>query len=143
MTTAEKMRRFRAAYTELMLAAEAVRIDLEREQGTFVCTLPDLAKVQETVATHYRIPLAAMYGPRRTEQLAFARHVAMHLSRELTRHSLEVIGQQFGGRDHGTVMHAMKRVATELEVNPRFRRELAQLRETVRTTLGLKHEEAA
>jgi chromosomal replication initiator protein len=59
------------------------------------------------VAEHFDIRLADMTSRRRPENIAFPRQIAMYLSRQLTECSLNVIGEGFGGRDHGTVLHAI------------------------------------
>jgi chromosomal replication initiator protein len=72
-------------------------------------------QVQRKVAEHYDVRLADMTGKRRTAHIAFARQVAMFLSRRLTKNSLQDIGEAFGGKDHGTVIHACKTVQGRLD----------------------------
>ncbi len=71
--------------------------------------------IQKRVADHYQIRHSDMTGKRRPSAIAFPRQIAMYLSRQLTRHSLQEIGQAFGGRDHGTVIHAVKTVENMME----------------------------
>ncbi len=66
--------------------------------------------IQRRVAEHFNIKLADMQSPRRARQVARPRQVAMFLSKQLTTRSLPEIGRKFGGRDHTTVMHAVKKV---------------------------------
>src|SRR5439155_22749324 len=63
-------------------------------------------QIQRRVAEHFDIRLADMTSKRRPKNIAFPRQVAMYLARELTKASLSEIGDAFGGRDHGTVLHA-------------------------------------
>ena len=66
--------------------------------------------IQKTVATHFNVKLAEMHSARRARAVARPRQVAMYLAKQLTARSLPEIGRRFGGRDHTTVMHAVKRV---------------------------------
>lgn len=80
--------------------------------------------IQKKVAEHYDIRLADMTSKRRPENIAFPRQVAMFLARQMTESSLNTIGEAFGGRDHGTVLHACRLVKDRMEVD-------AQVRQTV------------
>ncbi len=71
--------------------------------------------IQRVVAEAFDLRLADMISRRRPTSIAFPRQVAMYLSRTLTHSSLMEIGESFGGRDHGTVIHACKKVAQEIE----------------------------
>lgn len=67
--------------------------------------------IQKTVADFYKIKVADMYSKRRPANIAMPRQVAMYLAKELTQKSLPEIGDLFGGRDHTTVLHAVRKVA--------------------------------
>src|SRR4029077_2917997 len=69
-----------------------------------------IEQIQRRVAEHFDVRLADMTSKRRPASIAFPRQVAMYLARELTKASLNEIGDAFGGRDHGTVLHACKLV---------------------------------
>ena len=71
--------------------------------------------IQKAVSDHFDIRLADMSSRRRPSNIAFARQVAMFLSRKLTQSSLMEIGDAFGGRDHGTVIHAVKKVEQRIK----------------------------
>ena len=71
--------------------------------------------IQKRVADHYQIRHSDMTSKRRPNAIAFPRQIAMYLCRQLTRHSLQEIGEAFGGRDHGTVIHAVKTVENMME----------------------------
>lgn len=88
-------------------------------------------EIQELVAEHYDVTIREITGRRRTSHLVEARHVAMALSRERTDLSLTEIGKEFGGRDHGTIINACKRIATKSESTPSVRRSLDFLRRTL------------
>jgi chromosomal replication initiator protein len=77
-----------------------------------------ITAIQRVVAEHFGIRLDDMKAKRRTKGVAFPRQLAMYLARELTDSSLPRIGEEFGGRDHTTVIHACERVRTELQRDP-------------------------
>jgi chromosomal replication initiator protein len=77
--------------------------------------------IQKKVAEHFDLRLADMTGKRRPENIAFPRQIAMFLSRQLTPLSLSSIGEAFGGRDHGTVLHACRAVKNRMEVDSQVR----------------------
>jgi chromosomal replication initiator protein len=79
-------------------------------------------KIQAKVAGYYKIPIDDMKSRRRPAEIAFARQVAMYLSRMLTSHSLQQIGAAFGNRDHGTVIHACRQVENMMEQDESTRR---------------------
>ena len=78
--------------------------------------------IQRTVAEHYRIQMSDMTSHRRMQVIAFPRQVAMYITTQLTSMSLVSIGQAFGGRDHGTVIHARKTVTNYMEIDANVRR---------------------
>ena len=84
------------------------------EEGRFVI---NIEAIQKRVAEHFDIRQADMVSKRRPEHIAFPRQVAMFLSRQLTESSLNTIGEAFGGRDHGTVLHACRLVKDRMEVD--------------------------
>ena len=69
-----------------------------------------IEEIQKKVADHFNIKLAEMHSARRARSVARPRQVAMYLSKQLTSRSLPEIGRRFGGRDHTTVMHAIRKV---------------------------------
>ena len=85
--------------------------------------------IQRKVAEHYRIQMSDMTSKRRMQNIAFPRQIAMYLATQLTGMSLVSIGQAFGGRDHGTVIHARKTVTNQMEVDATVRRTVDYLRE--------------
>ena len=89
--------------------------DLLREENGKQVTIDG---IQRAVAEHYDIRLADMTSRRRPASIAFPRQVAMYLSRTLTKGSLMEIGEAFGGRDHGTVIHACKKITSQMEIDP-------------------------
>ncbi len=121
-----------AGYIQLGNSAESVTI------GTVEHVLQDVLleeaanqlnpeMVQRKVAEYYRINFADMTSKRRTASIAFARQVAMYLCTQLTGLSLVAIGDAFGGRDHGTVIHARKTVEGQMEVDSNVKRAVEYL----------------
>ena len=74
----------------------------------------DAATIMAVTAEYFNVTLDELCGPVKTKQIAMARQIAMYLCRELTDLTLPKIGATFGGRDHTTVMHATKKIRTEL-----------------------------
>ena len=79
-------------------------------------------QIQRRVAEHFDVRIADMTSKRRPANIAYPRQVAMYLSRQLTKSSLNEIGEAFGGRDHGTVLHACKVVKEKIADNEATRR---------------------
>ncbi len=98
--------------------------EMLHEEGQSVLTIET---IQKRVAEHYDIRLADMMSKRRPENIAFPRQVAMYLSRLLTGSSLNVIGEAFGGRDHGTVLHACRLVKDRMDVDAQIRQAVSYL----------------
>jgi len=86
-------------------ALESLLRDALHEEARRTITIES---IQKKVAEHFDIRIADMTSRRRPQNVAFPRQVAMYISRTLTDRSLSDIGESFGGRDHGTVMHACK-----------------------------------
>lgn len=87
--------------------------------------------IQKKVAEHFDIRLADMTSRRRPQNVAFPRQVAMYLSRTLTNRSLADIGESFGGRDHGTVLHACRLIEKRAAKDPRLRQAVSYLEQTL------------
>ena len=85
-------------------------------------------EIQKKVAEHYNLRLSDMHSPRRSRAVARPRQVAMYLAKQLTQKSLPDIGQKFGGRDHTTVMHAVKRVTELRSIDSAFDDDVERLR---------------
>jgi len=83
--------------------------------------------IQKKVAEHFDLRLGDMTSRRRPENIAFPRQIAMYLARHLTGNSLSSIGDAFGGRDHGTVMHACKLVKDRMSVDDNVRQKVSYL----------------
>jgi chromosomal replication initiator protein len=84
-----------------------------------------IEQIQRKVAEHFDVRLADMTSKRRPASIAFPRQVAMYLARELTKSSLNEIGDAFGGRDHGTVLHACKLVKRRMKEQDNIRQTIS------------------
>jgi len=97
---------------------EGLLREILHEEGRYSI---NIEAIQKKVAEHYDIRLADMTSKRRPENIAFPRQVAMFLARQMTESSLSTIGEAFGGRDHGTVLHACRLVKDRMEVDSNVR----------------------
>jgi chromosomal replication initiator protein len=88
---------------------------------------PSIAEVQAIVAAHFKLSVKQLTSASRASAVAWPRHVAIHLARDLTGASLPTIGQAFGGRNHATVVHACKRVSERLKNDQHVVDEIAEL----------------
>ncbi len=103
---------------------EGLLREVLHEEGRFTI---NMELIQKKVAEHFDIRLADMTSKRRPENIAFPRQIAMYLSRQLTENSLSAIGEAFGGRDHGTVLHACRLVKDRMEVDSNVRQVVGYL----------------
>ncbi len=85
-------------------------------------------EIQKKVAEHFHVRVADMASARRARSVARPRQVAMYLAKHLTPRSLPEIGRKFGGRDHTTVMHAVRKVEKLLETDPALSEDVTLLR---------------
>ena len=97
---------------------EGLLREVLHEEGRFSI---NIEVIQKKVAEHFDIRLADMTSKRRPENIAFPRQIAMYLSRQMTESSLNTIGEAYGGRDHGTVLHACRLVKDRMEVDANVR----------------------
>lgn len=92
--------------------------------------------IQQVVAEYFNLTVADFRAKRRTRSVAGPRQIAMYLSRELTGASLPKIGEQFGGRDHTTVIHACEKIAQDLKDDPTLSATLDELLARLKTAPG-------
>ncbi len=107
-----------------MDVVEGLLREILHEEGRYTISI-DL--IQKRVAEHFDIRLADMTSKRRPENIAFPRQIAMYLSRQMTESSLNTIGEAFGGRDHGTVLHACRLVRDRMQVDASVRQVVSYL----------------
>ena len=87
-----------------------------------------IEEIQRKVAEHYNIRLSDMIGPKRLRNIARPRQVAMYLSKQLTPRSLPEIGRRFGGRDHTTIMHGVRKIEELMAMDSQLSDDLQLLR---------------
>jgi chromosomal replication initiator protein len=92
--------------------------DILQEEAKKIVTID---QIQKKVAEHFDVRLADMTSKRRPANIAFPRQIAMYLARRHTKSSLNEIGDAFGGRDHGTVLHAFKAVTERMKKEDQVR----------------------
>jgi chromosomal replication initiator protein len=100
---------------------------------------PTIEDVQETVAGFYALTVTELVSSSRTARIAWARQVAIHLARELSGASLQGIGTAFGGRNHGTVVHACKRVSERVHNDQQAADDVAKVGDLVRARHADRH----
>jgi len=98
--------------------------DTLREEAERTITID---RIQKKVAEHFAVRIADMTGKRRTANIVFPRQVAMYLARRHTKASFHQIGEAFGGRDHGTVLHACKTISARMNKEDSVQQTLAKL----------------
>ncbi len=91
-----------------------------------------IENIQKTVADFFNIKVADMYSKKRPANIARPRQIAMYLAKELTQKSLPEIGELFGGRDHTTVLHAVRKIGADRSKNPECNHELHVLEQTLK-----------
>lgn len=119
--------RFNGREMSIALAKEALR-DLLSIQNRQI----SVEYIQKVVADFYKIKVADMYSKRRPAAIVRPRQIAMYLSKEMTRKSLPEIGELFGGRDHTTVMHAVRKIAAERQQQSELNQQLHVLEQMLR-----------
>ena len=91
-----------------------------------------IENIQKTVADYYHLKIADMHSKRRPANIAKPRQIAMYLAKEMTQKSLPEIGAAFGGRDHTTVLHAVKKINKERQTDEQLRHELHILEQSLK-----------
>jgi chromosomal replication initiator protein len=119
--------RFNQKDISILLAREALR-DLLSIQNRQI----SVENIQKTVADYYKIKIADMYSKKRPASIARPRQIAMYLAKELTQKSLPEIGELFGGRDHTTVLHAVRKMSAERQQLTELNQQLHVLEQTLK-----------
>ena len=119
--------RFNQKDISIQLAREALR-DLLSIQNRQI----SVENIQKTVADYYKIRVADMYSKKRPASIARPRQIAMYLAKELTQKSLPEIGELFGGRDHTTVLHAVRKMSAERQQMTELNQQLHVLEQTLK-----------
>ncbi|WP_064574840.1 chromosomal replication initiator protein DnaA [Cupriavidus gilardii] len=113
-----------------------ITIEVTREALKDLLTVQNrqisVENIQKTCADFYNIKVADMYSKKRPANIARPRQIAMYLAKELTQKSLPEIGELFGGRDHTTVLHAVRKIADERSKDAQLNHELHVLEQTLK-----------
>ncbi|HWO97473.1 MAG TPA: chromosomal replication initiator protein DnaA [Bacillus sp. (in: firmicutes)] len=109
------------------LAAEALK-DIIPSSKPKVITIQE---IQRIVGQHYSVKLEDFKAKKRTKSVAFPRQIAMYLSRELTDCSLPKIGEEFGGRDHTTVIHAHEKISKLIQTDGQLQRQIKEITDSL------------
>jgi len=113
-----------------------ISIELTKEALKDLLTVQNrqisVENIQKTVADFYSIKVADMYSKKRPANIARPRQIAMYLAKELTQKSLPEIGELFGGRDHTTVLHAVRKISAERGTDAQLNHELHVLEQTLK-----------
>jgi hypothetical protein len=88
---------------------------------------PTIAQIQKEVVARYGLKLSDMHSRRQNWEIARPRQVAMYLAKTMTKHSLPEIGRRFGGRDHTTVLHGVRRVAKLMQTDPKIANDIESI----------------
>jgi chromosomal replication initiator protein len=136
------IRELEGAVRHLQLAASVARrpVDLAMARESLGSLLPkgpeaapSIEQIINEVVTYFQIKRTDVLGKRKLRSVALPRQIGMYIARESTGHSLEEIGAHFGGRDHTTVMHAVKKIAACRSTTPEVDRALATINDRLRT----------
>jgi chromosomal replication initiator protein len=119
--------RFNQKEISIQLARDALR-DLLSIQNRQI----SVENIQKTVADYYKIKVADMYSKKRPASIVRPRQIAMYLAKELTQKSLPEIGELFGGRDHTTVLHAVRKMSAERQLMTELNQQLHVLEQTLK-----------
>ncbi len=105
------------------LAAEALKDIIPNSKPKIIA----ISDIQRTVGEYFNVKLDDFKAKKRTKSVAFPRQIAMYLSRELTDSSLPKIGEEFGGRDHTTVIHAHEKISKLLQVDSQLQDHIKEI----------------
>ena len=119
------------------LVGRHITLDLAQEGLSDLLRAADkkisVDEIMQTVAKHYNLRMSDLLGPRRTRMIARPRQMAMYLAKTMTSRSLPEIGRRFGGRDHTTVIHAVRKIEELIDSDPHLAEDLEILRRSLAT----------
>ncbi|WHY72411.1 chromosomal replication initiator protein DnaA [Fictibacillus enclensis] len=111
------------------LAAEALKDIIPSSKPRMIT----IHHIQEIVGRHYNIKLEDFTAKKRTKSVAFPRQIAMYLARELTDNSLPKIGEEFGGRDHTTVLHAHEKISKLMVSDQQLQKSIKEIHDQLKS----------
>jgi chromosomal replication initiator protein len=114
------------------LVGREITLDLAQDCLSDILRASDrkvtIEEIQRRVAEHYNVRLSDLIGPKRVRTIARPRQIAMYLAKQLTPRSLPEIGRRFGGRDHTTIMHGVRRIEELMTTDSQLSDDLQMLR---------------
>jgi chromosomal replication initiator protein len=113
---------------DISIAEEALKDILSTAQPKEI-TIP---LIQQVVADYFHLKVDDFKSKKRSRPIAYPRQIAMYLCRELTDQSLPKIGEEFGGRDHTTVIHACEKIQEDMQKDSQLRRTIDELKKKIR-----------
>jgi len=114
------------------LAATALASMIQQSQRREV----DVEYIQDLVSSFYNIPAEDLLSKKRSADITRARHVAMYFCRQLLDTPLKQLGKEFGGKDHSTVIHAVEKIATNLEKDKKLKEEVVKLEAEIKISMN-------
>lgn len=123
-----------AAYSSMTGQPISINLTNHVLQDAFYKNEVTVEDVIKTVVLRFGISLADLKSAKKNKAIAEPRQIAMYLARKMTKEPLIRIGEKFGGKDHSTVVHAVKKIKSRMEEDFRFRRDLDQLERNIRTS---------
>lgn len=123
---AARLRRLEGELRDLALRVRAELKECDEPAGAKIIE-PPIRLIIRTVAAYYNISMTDFLSPRRTANIAHPRQIAMYVTKEMTRHGFPTIGRHFGGRDHTTILHAVRKVEALRAADPKLNREINEL----------------
>mgnify|MGYP006423356983 CR=1 FL=1 len=112
------------------LAREALKDLVNKKKNESIEV--NIERIKKIIVDDYNLRMEDMQSKKRTQNIAFPRQIAMYLSRELTDFSLPHIGNEFGGRDHTTVIHAHNKIQEKIENEDDFSNKIERLTDTIK-----------
>jgi len=126
-----------------LATGRAIQLDLAKEALGVVALVsgsknnhPSMQSILDSVVSYYDVKLSDLVGKRRHKSIVLPRQVCMWLARHHTRYSLEEIGGYLGGRDHTTVLHAVRTVTARSTMDDSLRADVARLEESLTSNLN-------
>jgi chromosomal replication initiator protein len=114
------------------LVGREITLDLAQDCLSDILRASDrkvtIEEIQRRVAEHYNVRLSDLIGPKRVRTIARPRQIAMYLAKQMTPRSLPEIGRRFGGRDHTTIMHGVRRIEDLMQTDSQLSDDLQLLR---------------
>ena len=107
-------------------------VDIARQQLKDIYTLPNVGNIsieniQKVIADNYQISLQELRSKSRAQKYVIPRHIALYIAKELTEYTFTELGNEFGGKDHSTVMHACDNIKDKIKTDSSFAQRINSL----------------